>query len=75
MSPRELAIAEAFQRVTFLPASTEKRFANSMMERASRSPDTDLSPKQSQYLEIMAWRFRRQIPAHLVPSAKPEDIA
>ena len=70
MTPRELEIARAFANVSFPQATSQKRFALAMIAHAKAMPDKPLTPKQSRYLTILAWRFRRQMPAHL---AYPED--
>ena len=71
MTEEQIAIAKAFYGVTFLPASREKRFARDMIFLADNCPNTDLSPKQDRYLRLVAYRFRRQMPNHLVPAEKP----
>lgn len=75
MTERELDIIKALQFVTFTPGSAPKRFARDMDGRAHRDPAAALSPKQSQYLECLAWRFRRQIPEKLIPTTKPQDVS
>jgi hypothetical protein len=71
MTDREVAQAIALGRCNFLPAAAEKRFARAMAERAAVSPAAPLSPLQAKYLGDLSWRFRRQMPADLVPAVKP----
>lgn len=59
---------EALKRCSFCPATSHKRFV-----RDTR-PDMDLSDRQKHYIDILAWRFRRQMPQSLVPSVKPDDL-
>ena len=65
MTPRELAIIEAFKRVTFPLASRRKRFALSMIALAEHDPNRTLTEKQARYLSALAFQFRRQLPADL----------
>lgn len=65
MTERELAIAKAFQRVSFPLATSQKRFAQAMIFHAEHMPEKPLTEKQARYLTILAWRFRRQMPATL----------
>jgi hypothetical protein len=41
---------------------------------ARLSPEKELSLRQRHYLELMAWRYRRQLPDECVPHAKPLDL-
>lgn len=74
MTPYEIELAQALWSCTFLPASRDKRFCRNMADIAKHSPDTELSLRQRHYMEIMAWRYRRQLPSAYVPSAKPLDL-
>lgn len=65
VTERELAIVTAFKDVTFALGTSQKRFAQNMMFLAEHSPNKDLSEKQRRYLTILAWRYRRQMPATL----------
>lgn len=65
MTPRQLEIIAALDRVTFPPATSQKRFARDMVALARAKPDHVLTEKQADYLTKLAWRFRRQMPAHL----------
>lgn len=50
-------------RCTFLPGSTHKRVAKSI----GGMPLSAISPPQWAYVMRLAWRYRRQMPAELVP--------
>ncbi len=65
MTPRERQIVEAFQRVTFLPGCSHKRFVRDMHTQMRRDPEKALTPKQAEHLVRLAWRYRRQMPANL----------
>ena len=45
-----------------------------MGDIARLSPDKELSLRQRHYLELMAWRYRRQLPDDCVPHAKPLNL-
>lgn len=72
MDPLHFTIIQSLQRVTFLPASFDKRFARDMGTLGAYDM---LSPKQAALLEKMAWRYRRQIGRALVPkpNAPPKE--
>ena len=74
MTPYEIELAAALWSCTFLPASRDKRFCRNMADLARLSPDRELSLRQRHYMEIMAWRYRRQLPATYVPEKKPLDL-
>jgi hypothetical protein len=58
-----------------LPGIASKRFVRDMADRAALTDPAPLSPKQAAYLEQLAWSFRRQMPAWLVPPTKPQKDA
>jgi hypothetical protein len=72
MTEHQVLLAQALERCTFLPASIEKRFANSMAARSRMQSPPALTEKQSALMQQLAWRFRRQLPAELVPASKPQ---
>lgn len=74
MTDHQRAVALALGQCSFLPASAQKRFCRDLAYVAEHSPDKELSPRQAHYMQIMAWRYRRQMPAHLVPAEKPADL-
>lgn len=44
------------------PGSTEKRFVRDMVSKPS---EYELSPKQKRLLDVLYWRYRKQINAHI----------
>lgn len=74
MSPEQAEIAIALSHCGFLPASSDKRFARDMARLAVAKPDHELTEKQDRYLRLLAWRYRRQMPARLIPSEKPGEL-
>jgi len=71
MTPREIETAKALGNCTMVPGTKTKSFARAMAEMADRKPDKELTPLQARYMLDLSWRFRRQMPAHLVPAEKP----
>lgn len=67
----ELALLDrrmcALQGVSFLPGTAAKRFVRDVCGR----PATDVSERQRIYIEQLCHKFRRQLPASLVPAAPP----
>ena len=68
MTDDELHIALALGRVSFLPATADKRFAREMHARAwnhrhGGAPAPTISERQGDYLRTLAHRYRRQLPA------------
>ncbi len=57
--------ADALARCSFLPGSWDKRFARDMAAR------TEFSPRQAANIARLAWKYRRQMPAALVPASDP----
>jgi hypothetical protein len=45
-----------------------------MADLARMSPDWEISLRQRHHMEIMAWRYRRQMPAQYVPECRPLDL-
>jgi hypothetical protein len=74
MTPFEIRLATALANCSFLPGSSQKRFCRNMGDIARLSPDKELSLRQRHYMELMAWRYRRQLPEDCVPHAKPLDL-
>ena len=60
----------ALQGVTFHPGTNAKRFVR---ETCCREPER-LTDRQRQYVEALCWTFRKQLPADLVPEARPEMV-
>lgn len=74
MTFHEIELAKALGNCSYLPGTSQKRFARDILFLAEHSPDRELSDRQRHYMQLMAWRYRRQMPRHLVPAAKPEDL-
>jgi hypothetical protein len=74
MTEYEIRLAAALSRCSFLPGSSHKRFCRNMGDIARLSPEKDISLRQRHLMELMAWRYRRQLSADLVPPAKPLDL-
>lgn len=70
LTEKERAIALALGRCRFLPASTDKRFALDMAERAAHAT-SEITEKQAAFLADMAWRYRRQLPPEIRPTVRP----
>ncbi len=59
---------DALQNVTYPVGSRHKSFAASVRGKAPH----ELSPRQAEHIARLAWRYRRQMPAHLVPPGNPD---
>lgn len=59
------AVLKALERVSMLPGSAQKRARNDFVQIGAQN----LSPAQRDYVLKLAYRYRRQMPAHLVPPA------
>lgn len=70
MTDEQRKIAAALWRCTFLPGSHDKRFARDMAARAAMASPPDLTEKQAAHLARLAYKYRRQMPAHLVPAGE-----
>lgn len=68
MTPFEIELAGALGRVSGWVGA---RFLDSISHIAKNTPGAELSLRQRHYMEIMAWRYRRQLADHLVPHQKP----
>jgi hypothetical protein len=68
MTPFEIELAKALGRVSGWVGA---RFCEDMARAAVSKPEDELTLRQRHYMEIMAWRYRRQLPDDLVPHAKP----
>lgn len=68
MTPFEIELAGALGRVSGWVGA---RFLDSVSHMAKNAPEAELSLRQRHYMEIMAWRYRRQLADHLVPHQKP----
>ncbi len=68
MTPHEIELARALGDCCGWVGS---RFMLKMSMTANQQPNTELTLRQRYYMEILAWRYRRQLPASMVPHAKP----
>ena len=66
MTAAEIEIAIAFNRVTFLPATWDKRFPKQWSNQAGHEKATGqtytLTDSQSEWLYRLLYKYRRQIP-------------
>lgn len=74
MTDFEMRLAKALGGCSFLPGSSHKRFCRNMADIARLSPDKEISLRQRHMMELMAWRYRRQLNGDLVPQSKPLDL-
>lgn len=68
MTPHEIELATALGRCG---GWVGLRFMYDISRAAKNAPDDELTLRQRHYMEILAWRYRRQLPTHLVPDAQP----
>lgn len=71
MTAHEIELATALGHTA---GWTGARFCNDVARAAAINPDAELTLRQRHYMEIMAWRYRRQLPGHLVPESKPLNL-
>lgn len=67
MTPHETELAKALAGCGWVG----KRFADNMERLTRLVPTYELTLRQRHYMEILAWRYRRQIAPHLVPEREP----
>lgn len=76
MTLEQIRRAKALAQCTFLPGSAEKRFVRDMERKAIYDMQSALTPRQASYLELLCYKFRRQLKLKgfddLVPGKKPE---
>jgi hypothetical protein len=75
MTPLEIERAVALAKCTMSPGTKSKSFAHAMSAMATANPSKELTPLQARFLLDLSWKFRRQMPAHLVPEEKPNHGA
>lgn len=71
MTPHEIELTRSLASCSMLPGTSHKRFVRNLAFVAEHEPAREISLRQRHYLELMAWRYRRQLPRHLVPDCKP----
>ena len=74
MTSGEIELAKALGNCSYPPGTSQKRFALDILFLAENNPDKELSDRQRSYMQLMAWRYRRQMPSRLVPERKPADL-
>jgi hypothetical protein len=74
MTEHEIDLARAIGACTYLPATPQKLFAKNMAFLADHCPERELTLRQRHYMELLAWRMRRQMPKHLIPDSEPLDL-
>jgi hypothetical protein len=74
MTQFEIELATALANCSFLLGSSQKRFCRNMGDLAKYSPEKELSLRQRHYMEIMAWRYRRQLSERFIPHSKPLNL-
>ena len=58
-----------------LPAEGQhKRFIRDMADTAKYRPEHPLSAAQAGHIVRLSWRYRKQMPAHLVPAQDPDTV-
>lgn len=62
MTELQINKAKALAKCTFPVGSNQKRFAGNMAALANSKPETELTVKQSAYLDLLFHQYRRQIP-------------
>lgn len=71
MTDVEIARALALNQCSFLPGSTDKAAARKYAYWATMNARYELTPAQQAQIERLAWKYRKQIPIHLVPAGDP----
>jgi len=71
MTEHEIELAKALNRCSGWIGAY---FIQNVAAQADLLPQTELSLRQRHYMEILAWRYRKQLPAHLIPEGKPLSL-
>lgn len=71
MTPHEIELAKALNRCSGWVGAA---FITNVAATADHLPGVEISLRQRHYMEILAWRYRRQLAAHLVPDARPPAL-
>lgn len=75
MTDLEISRAIHLGQCRFLSGSTDKAAVKKYAYWATMNALHPLTPAQSAHIERMCWKYRRQMPAHLVPTADPAKKA
>lgn len=62
MTKDEIEICINLGKVSYLPASFDKRFGNSMHSLAINSPEKELSESQKEWIYRLVYKYRKQLP-------------
>ena len=62
MTHEQIEIASSFMNVVFLPGSWDKRFAQSMIYKAARRSDENISESMNEWLYRLLYKYRKQVP-------------
>jgi hypothetical protein len=62
MTPEQNDICTALGKVTYLPASFDKRFGNNLYGLAQSQPEKELSEKQNEWMYRLLYKYRKQLP-------------
>ena len=71
MTPHEIELAAALGECA---GGYGARFCRDIAFAARSAPEREITERQRYYMEILAWRYRRQLAEHLVPFQKPIDL-
>lgn len=74
MTPYERDLIEALDACSIFQATRAARFVRDLAGVARLEPDRTVSVRERALLEILAWRFRRQMPERFVPERRPPDL-
>lgn len=74
MTPHEIELTRALASCSMMPGTSHKRFVRNLAFVAEHEPAREISLRQRHYLELMAWRYRKQLPRSLVPDSRPLDL-
>jgi hypothetical protein len=74
LTPHEIALIGALASCSMLPGTSHKRFVRDLAFVAGHSPEKEISLRQRHYLELLAWKYRRQLSRSLAPDSKPLNL-
>ena len=73
MTDHEIELARAIADCAGVTAHA-RRFVRDVCAQYEIDRQREITLRQRHYLEILAWRYRRQLAAHLTPDAKPRNL-
>ena len=62
MTTDQIEICRAFERVTCLPGTWDKRMINSLISMAWMEKEIELTEKQNLWMFRLLYKYRKQIP-------------